>query len=212
MSKKIVRQCLECGKRFEILPSATLRNRGNCCSLRCAGLYRNRGIGYNEHWEVTPTVSCVKLDHDRFALVNTSDLEKITSYRWRLMCVENISYARASKRMSDGKRHHFLMHRLIMDAPKDLEVDHINGNGLDNSDISGRMNLRLATRRQNSQNRHEPKTSRFLGVYWRPDDKIWVAQIMINRKVKYLGSRKVEEEAAELYRRALERLGSEVLA
>src|SRR3990167_8711088 len=40
------------------------------------------------------------------------------------------------------------LHRLILNAPEDKEVDHHNGNSLDNR----RKNLRPATRAQNAQN------------------------------------------------------------
>jgi hypothetical protein len=42
-----------------------------------------------------------------------------------------------------------LMHREILEASEGIEVDHINGNGLDNR----RENLRLVTLQQNRQNR-----------------------------------------------------------
>jgi HNH endonuclease len=43
------------------------------------------------------------------------------------------------------------LHRLLLDAPRGLEVDHINGNGLDNR----RCNLRLVSRSRNQLNRKD---------------------------------------------------------
>jgi hypothetical protein len=51
------------------------------------------------------------------------------------------------------------MHRLLLSAPDGMEVDHKNGDGLDNR----RSNLRLATHRQNMANRKTAKHSK-LGV------------------------------------------------
>lgn len=86
------------------------------------------------------------------------------------------------------------MHRVIMNTPKGMETDHINGNGLDNR----RENLRIVTRRENQQNRHGFKTSKYPGV-----SKVknrWTAHIHINKKQNYLGSFKDEEKAARRYR------------
>ena len=67
----------------------------------------------------------------------------------------------------------------------DNQIDHIDGNGLNNR----LENLRDVTARENSINQKTPRdnTSGVKGVYWHKVGKKWVAQIMINGKVKYLG-------------------------
>jgi hypothetical protein len=74
-------------------------------------------------------------------------------------------YAWASsweKRLNYG---HILMHRLILNAPRDIQVDHINQScTLDNR----RQNIRLATPRQNSLNRRNWSVIN-AGEYWRAD-------------------------------------------
>jgi len=59
------------------------------------------------------------------------------------------------------------MHRLILDVPDGLQVDHIDGDGLNNR----RSNIRMCTAAQNRQNSRIqtmrlgiPTTSRFKGV------------------------------------------------
>jgi len=89
------------------------------------------------------------------------------------------------------------MHRLIMNAPDKIEIDHIDGNGLNNQ----KSNLRLATRRLNGQNRHGiKKTSRFVGVRLVPGcKKGWRSEIRIHGKLKSLGYYSTEEEAHDAY-------------
>lgn len=67
-----------------------------------------------------------------------------------------------------------LMHRLIAEwayGPSDRDVDHIDGNTLNNA----RNNLRYATEAQNSQNKksYAGSTSKYLGVCWQVGSKHW---------------------------------------
>lgn len=64
------------------------------------------------------------------------------------------------------KRKHYRIHRLVMNAPDDMIVDHINHDGLDNR----KSNLRVVTRSQNQQNRKgaagHNKHSKIRGISW----------------------------------------------
>lgn len=73
-----------------------------------------------------------------------------------------------------------LLHRLIMKAPRDKQVDHINGNGLDNR----KVNLRLCTRSQNAANtnKYVRNKSGYKGVSWDKSKNKWKAQITKNKK------------------------------
>lgn len=72
------------------------------------------------------------------------------------------------------------MHRLIMGFPVNMEVDHINGDTLDNR----RCNLRICTHAENMANRkiHRDNTSGYRGVYWSKERNMWRVQIYINGK------------------------------
>ncbi len=99
------------------------------------------------------------------------------------------------------------MHRQIMNAPKGIEVDHINSNGLDNR----RSNLRLANRSENMRNicATSRNTSGFKGVTWHKAHSKWQAQITLNRKTYYLGLRETPAEAHALYCEASKKLHGE---
>lgn len=81
------------------------------------------------------------------------------------------------------------------------QLDHIDGNKLNNHFT----NLRLATGRENTQSYHRLKrsSSKYLGVSWRKDRKIWTACIYINKAHKWLGYFECELEAARAYDKAL---------
>ena len=77
------------------------------------------------------------------------------------------------------------------------EIDHVNGDGLDNR----RCNLRIATRSQNQMNR-KPKrgaSSRYKGVFWSDDHKKWQSAAQLNKERYHLGFYNGEEEAAKAY-------------
>lgn len=76
--------------------------------------------------------------------------------------------------------------------PED-QIDHINGNGLDNR----LENLRAVSKGENLRNQKIPKnnTSGTLGVSFDKRYKSYLASIQINGKSKYLGLFKNKEEA-----------------
>lgn len=77
------------------------------------------------------------------------------------------------------------MHRLIMDATSDIEIDHINLNRADNR----RENLRIATHQENNFNKTHNKnsTTKIKGVYWDKRLQKWYAKIHFNYKSIHLG-------------------------
>lgn len=148
----------------------------------------------------------VKLKNkEAVCLVDDDVAELIAGYSWRM---NDRNYVRTSKYMGmkDGKeiKKEVQIHRLIMDAPVNLEVDHINGNPLDNR----RSNLRLCNRNQNKANTRivSTNTSGYKGVSKHKGK--WQASIRINNKLCYLGRFLTKERAAlEYNKRALQEWG-----
>jgi hypothetical protein len=97
-----------------------------------------------------------------------------------------------------------LLHRAILNAPVGLEVDHINGDGLDNR----RSNLRLATREGNQRNRaaRRDNTSGLKGVSLHVSTGKWQARIRTGGEQVYLGVFTTPEAAHEAYAEAAIRL------
>lgn len=67
------------------------------------------------------------------------------------------------------------MHRIITECPSDMQVDHINHDGLDNR----RENLRIVNRSQNYMNTRlrGDNSSGIKGVCWDKRDRKWIAYI-----------------------------------
>ncbi len=101
------------------------------------------------------------------------------------------------RRTIDGKRKNQRLHRLIMNlTDRNLEVDHINGNKLDNR----RSNLRIVTRFQNAKNvgPHKDKKGPYKGVYYKSKNTFRVviqADGVTHRRFGF----RTEEEAARAY-------------
>lgn len=106
----------------------------------------------------------------------------------------------AARRGPRPRQEVIYLHRVIMDAPKGMDVDHINGDGLDNR----RCNLRLATHSENMRNKsmQSNNTSGFKGVSWHKQNKKWTVTISTSGKDVYLGLFGNLEEAAVAYDKA----------
>lgn len=79
--------------------------------------------------------------------------------------------------------------------PEDKEIDHINGNTLDNR-IS---NLRLASRTQNNANRKHHTSTPYKGVSYFTRDNKWRARIKHNKHEIHLGYYNTPDEARTAY-------------
>ena len=123
-------------------------------------------------------------------VIDDEDFEKISSFQWHKRSVYKYIYFCRGQ----GLRK-ILLHRFIMNAPKDKIVDHINTNTLDNR----KCNLRLCTRTENSRNRKTNNTnvSGYKGVSKHRGK--WQAQIEIDKKPLYLGLFSTPEEAHKAY-------------
>ena len=133
-----------------------------------------------------------------FCLIDTSDYCIVKKFVWTISNSGKYKYVKCSK----TKKHaYIMMHRLIMKAPRDKFVDHINHDTLDNR----RCNLRICTNSQNQMNSVNKKThskSKFLGVTWVKSSSSWIGRISAGGKRIHLGTFKTELDCAKEIGRA----------
>ena len=141
----------------------------------------NEIIEYDDYAEII--LYNKKCEEVARALIDLDDINKASQYKWSL---NNKGYARNTK-------NNLLLHRLIMDCPKDMEVDHINRDPLDNR----KSNLRICTHKQNLRNKSLQcnSTSGIVGVSWSKTFNKWKSYIMIDNKYINLGLYDTKEDA-----------------
>jgi len=135
----------------------------------------------------------IPLTRGKFALVDSADYYRLAKFQWYANgTTQNKFYA-----IRNHGRKGLKMHRVIMNAPDHLSVDHIDHNGLNNC----KSNLRLCTHAQNSCNIgcYKGTVSKYKGVCWYKNIKKWSAAIKCDGKQYYLGTFASEIDAARAY-------------
>jgi len=118
-------------------------------------------------------------------MLTEKQVKKIAPYEWQAKLVRNTRYYYSGDRV---------MHRMLLEVPDRMVVDHINGNGLDNHP----NNLRICTRAQNSKGQHARRgVSKYKGPV--PSGNKWAVYIRANYRSRYLGTYDTEAHAALAY-------------
>lgn len=148
----------------------------------------------------------VPVGENDFAIIDQEDLPILSRHKWHIMRSGKIKYARTTMGHKE-----IVMHRIIMGGPKPGQfkyvIDHIDGNGLNNT----KSNLRWVPEshnRQNIHNRSRATTSLFQGVSRATRSAIprWEASIKKNNRKIYLGTFTEERTAALAYDTAARKL------
>lgn len=135
----------------------------------------------------------IPLTQGKVALVDDADYEWLSQWKWAF----NGRYAYRHP-MINRKYHHKMMHRELIQPPPGMQVDHINGNTLDNR----RSNLRICTPEQNSGNRRKSRgaiTSVYKGVWFERSTQRWGTGVQRGKCRYPLGYYDTEIEAAYAY-------------
>lgn len=129
-----------------------------------------------------PELLIVPLTKGLVSIIDRSDSDLVSPFNWYPSNGRNgCHYAMRSARVGEDKS--VMLHRAIMgDIPDGMVVDHIDGDGLNNT----RCNLRVVTMAQNQWNRVRSKSSH-PGVFWCNTKMKWLARIRANGKITHIG-------------------------
>lgn len=142
------------------------------------------------------------LTKGKIAVVDDEDYAYLMQYKWSAVRGKQGNFY-ASRGITRGRNYVYthriiLMHREVMDCPDDMQVDHIDGNGLNNQ----KSNLRIWSNLQNCWNgRRRSRIFPFKGLYnkrWSTGCSI-IAYIQVKDKRLRLGSFQTPEEGARAY-------------
>src|ERR1019366_6369458 len=132
-------------------------------------------------------------------LINDFNYERVTSVNWSIKKCGYSFYAHRQYKKPDGTRSSMTLHSFIMGKKEGFIIDHIDRNPLN----CMQENMRFCTPLENSRNasKWKPKNittiqSKYIGVHWAPDRKLWRVSIYINKKRTYVGKFKDEDSAA----------------
>jgi hypothetical protein len=151
-------------------------------------------------------IAFIPLTQGHEAIIDASDLPLVSQHRWwasvRRRADGSVSavYARRDGTKVNGRAPVIYLHRFVSGAACDVDVDHSDGNGLNNR----RSNLRVASRAQNIRNakKRRDNKSGAKGVWQDPRYGTWQASITVNRKRVHLGSFRSLDAAAAAYAEA----------
>lgn len=118
--------------------------------------------------------------------IDDADVDVVSKHRWYAHSAGRKVYAKGGPRATGL----VLMHRFLTGSPKGFDVDHINGDALDNR----RINLRVTSRTVNNLNRPDTR-----GCYFEARTGTWRVDLWVEKKRIRLGRYKTEDEARAAY-------------
>lgn len=129
-----------------------------------------------------------------YTMVDDEDFERVNVFEWHL---NDKGYA---VRRPHHPKKTIRLHRFIMNPTSRQQIDHVDGNKLNNQ----KYNLRLCNNAENMRNRgkYRRNQSGYKGVWWHTQIGRWAANLRLNGKTVHLGIFDNKKEAAKAYNQA----------
>lgn len=146
------------------------------------------------------------LTKGKFTTIDDDAPAWIFKVKWYAVRIGRRFYAVRTARCIDGKRRQQYLHRAITRASLAFDVDHIDGNGLNNQGA----NLKVCSHAENMRGRVRKKlssVSEYRGVGWNRALGKWDAQIKHSYRRIYIGYFEEEIEAARAFDAKARELG-----
>jgi hypothetical protein len=144
---------------------------------------------------VEGNIAYVQLSRGREAVIDAASVAMVHGFNWFF---DGFYAARTVQK--DEKRRSLRMHCVLLLTDDGMEVDHANGDRLDNR----LANLRPCSSSQNKCNSvmRSDNTSGYKGVTWSKKSKKWRARIYLSGREKNLGWFSTAHDAYEAYNNA----------
>lgn len=178
----------DCGKITNVSYYRLKTNR----TLSCGCLQRNKARKRNNYL-IEQNIAKVFFNDNTYFTIDLDDLEKVLRYYW---VKSEYGYVVTSL-LKDHKVIKIRLHRFLMGiTDKNIQIDHINQDKLDNRKI----NLRKATPMENANNRHKCKSWNKLGIknISKVKDSYMVRLTIMGKKYSRCGIKSIEEAQAIL--------------
>lgn len=176
-------KCDYCGKEIERSSNIIARNfKHHFCNNECKGKFQ-----YKSNQIIVKQDCALMTIKDLTILFDTEDLKLVQQYKWHLKRDKTIGnfYVQAYDRSLHIR---VSLHRILLNCPKQMEVDHINHNTLDNR----KSNLRIVDRQTNANNKglYKNNKSGYKNIYYNKNKNTYICEIKRSNKVVFRKSRK----------------------
>jgi hypothetical protein len=161
------------------------KTKNKYCSRNC---FFDRAFKYTLNgYSIEDNTAVFKTTNGNF-LIDIDDLDKVKHRLWHFTQSNGVISNKRRGEKKPNSNGHIKLHRLIMDAPKNKVVDHINGDRRDNR----KSNLRVVDQWANMINRSSGKMR---NIERRTNSKTLCVRITKNKKKYYIGNYATVEEA-----------------